>query len=215
MWSAYPRRGDDCRVGSQPVVTRQAIHGSVGSEVMSVTAAPLATLGTLWVEFQRWDPKPRGFRRRARSADPWTLRFLDWTVDGVPLRDSLTFPNGRRCDDVTFMTEAYRGDRFVTESLRALLLENESGFDPWVQFTDGRAGLLFCPQCGDLACGAVSTDVRFTDSAVEWRDVAYQDGVTEEVRATEVPAFTLRFDREQYEATVRALLAEWGIPSVT
>lgn len=180
---------------------------------MSVTDPPLVTLGTLWAEFQRWDPKARGFRRRATPAAPWTLRILDWTVDGVPLRDRLTFPIGRPCDEVTFMTGPYRGGRFVTESLRALLLENESGFDPWVQFTDGRAGVLFCPQCGDLACGAVSTDVRFTEGAVEWRDIAYQSGVTEELDTSEIPAFSLRFDRAQYEATVRGLLAEWSSPS--
>jgi hypothetical protein len=108
------------------------------------------------------------------------------------------------------MNEAYQGDRFAIESLRALLLENESGFDPWVQFTDGRAGLLFCPQCGDLACGAVSADVRFTEHTVEWHDIAYQSGITEELSTSELPAFSLHFDRSQYEVTVRALLADWS-----
>jgi hypothetical protein len=138
------------------------------------------------------------------------MRFLDWTIDGTSLRDRLRYPDGAPCRDVTFMTAGSVGDPFLMESLRALLLENESGFDPWVQFTDGRAGLLFCEQCGDLGCGAVSADVWMSDTTVEWRNIAYQDGTTGEINTDEVTAFTIRFDREQYEATVRALMT-WPI----
>jgi hypothetical protein len=118
--------------------------------------------------------------------------------------------NDRPCTDVTFLAEGSEGDRYAIESLRALLLENETGFDPWVQFTDGRAGLLFCEVCGDLGCGAVSADVRINDSTVEWRDVAFQDGSSEALSVEEVAPFTLRFERTAYEATVRALLTRWG-----
>lgn len=178
---------------------------------MSHVADPLAVLGTRWAESECWDLKWRGFFRfRPELVARAPLRFLDWTIDGQPLRDRLAFANGRACENITFLTEGSYGDPFAIESLRALLLENESGFDPWVQFTDGRAGLLFCPQCGDLECGAVSADVRFTRDAVEWRDIAYQSGVTEDTGTSEIPVFSLRFDRAQYETTVRGLLAEWG-----
>ncbi|MDO8149864.1 hypothetical protein [Isoptericola sp. b408] len=181
---------------------------------MSEAAVPLAVLGTRWEESERWDVRWRGFLwRRAEPIPLSPVRFLDWTVDGAPLRDRLALLYGAPCTDITFLTEGSRGDAFAVESLRALVLENESGVEPWVQFTDGRAGVLFCPQCGDLACGAVSADVRVTASAVEWRDIAYQDGISEAIQIDEVPAFTLRFDRAQYEATVRGLLMQWSSPS--
>ncbi len=82
--------------------------------------------------------------------------------------------------------------------------------DPWVQYDDGRAGVLFCLGCGGLDCGAVSTDVQVMETTVEWRNVTYQDGLTGEVGGPDAPAFTLRFDRTQYETTVRALLTEWS-----
>lgn len=181
------------------------------------TTAPLAVLGTHWTECEQWETKWRGFlRMRPEFVPAPPLRYLDWTIDGVPLRDRLTLADGAECPDITFMTEGGEGDPFVIESLRALLLESESGFDPWVQFTDGRAGIYFCAGCGDLACGAVSADVRYTETTVEWRDIAYQgggisdDGMTEAVNVEEVPSFSITFDRAQYEGTVRALLAEWG-----
>lgn len=181
------------------------------------TTAPVSLLGTLWADREQWETKWRGFLGlRPQFVQRPPLRYLDWTIDGVPLRDRLAFSNGTECTDITFMTEGSEGDPCILESLRALLLENDSGLDPWVQFTDGRAGIYFCPQCGDLLCGAVSAEVRYTDTTVEWRDVAYQggviteDGMTEGINTEEVPAFSLTFDRTQYEDTVRALLAEWG-----
>ena len=178
---------------------------------MSSDADPLAMLGTRWTEHARWDRKRLGFfRLRTELVALAPVRFLDWTIDGLLLRDRLAFPNGRACEDITFLTEGSHGDPFAIESLRALLRENTSGMDPWVQYDDGRAGVLFCPVCGGLECGAVSTDVHFTDTTVEWRSVAYQDGMTGQVGQYEVSAFTLRFDRRQYETTVRALLAEWS-----
>lgn len=77
-------------------------------------------------------------------------------------------------------------------------------------------GIYFCPMCGDLLCGAVRADVSFTETTVVWRDIAYQggaiteDGMTEPTNVQEVPAFSLTFDRAQYERTARALVADWS-----
>lgn len=178
---------------------------------MSHVADPLAVLGTRWAESECWDLKWRGFfRLRPELVARAPLRFLDWTIDGPPLRDRLAFANGRACENITFLTEGSYGDPFAIESLRALLGENTSGMDPWVQYDDGRAGVLFCLGCGGLDCGAVSTDVQVMETTVEWRNVTYQDGLTGEVGGPDAPAFTLRFDRTQYETTVRALLTEWS-----
>lgn len=87
------------------------------------------------------------------------------------------------------------------------------GRDPWVCYSDGRAALLFCPQCFGLDCGSVSAEVVFTESTVEWREVAYQDGITETIATEEVPSFSLVFDRSAYEATLRTLVKRWGASS--
>lgn len=177
---------------------------------MSTGAGPLVVLGTRWTEHSRGETRSTGFwRRRAERVDLAPRRFLDWTIDDQPLRDRLTFPDGRVCDDITFLTEGSRGDRFAIASLRALLRENVPGGDPWVQYADGRAGVLFCPQCGGLDCGAVSADVHIGATTVEWRNVAFQIDVPGGVAQCGVPWFTLRFDRAQYEATVREVLAAW------
>lgn len=49
-----------------------------------------------------------------------------------------------------------------------------------------------------------------SETTVEWRDIAYQDGTTEAANADEVPAFSVRFSRAAYVTTVRTLLREWG-----
>ncbi|MET2012815.1 hypothetical protein ABXJ56_14830 [Microbacterium chocolatum] len=178
---------------------------------VSSQANTLAVLGVEWAEREQWETVRRGFfRLRSEAVAVAPLRFLDWTIDGRPLRDRLSLSDGQKCEDVTFLTEGSIGDSLAVASLRALLGENSSGNDPWVQYDDGRAGVLFCPGCGGLDCGAVTADVRVTGTTVEWRNVTYQDGWTGQVGGTGAPVFTLRFDRRQYESTVRGLLAEWS-----
>jgi hypothetical protein len=60
----------------------------------------------------------------------------------------------------------------VVESLRALPGEGDPAAAADVRFTDGRVVILFCPICGGLACGALSADIRVTNSTVEWRDLS-------------------------------------------
>ncbi|BFM23794.1 hypothetical protein [Microbacterium sp. che218] len=176
---------------------------------MASPTDPLAVLGAQWAERERWETAWRGFLRpRAEIVAVAPVRFLDWTIDGRPLRDRLTSSDGRACEDITLLADHSSGDQYAIESLRALLSEDTPGMDSSLRFSDGRTGLLFCPTCGGLDCGAVTAEVRVTESTVEWRDVAYQDGSTGDV-LPDAPAFTLRFDRVQYETTVRALLTKW------
>jgi hypothetical protein len=179
--------------------------------------ARTSVLGAVWAESERWEVKRFGFLGlRAKPVVAAPLRFLDWTIDGQPLRDRMAFPDGTVCREITFLTEGSEGDRYAIESLRVLLGEREAGADPWVRYSDGRAGVLFCEQCGGLDCGAVTAEVVVGDSHVEWRDIAYQNvpellgDVSEMLGTDEVPAFTLRFDRRSYESTVADLLAQWS-----
>lgn len=175
---------------------------------MSGSVSPLSVLGVRWAEFPRWNLRPSPWRRIGRGLPP-TRRILDWTVDGVPLREIVHFPEGVTIDEVTFMSDDLHGERYVIGSLRALLGEDVSGVDPWVSFIDDRVAVLFCPQCGDLACGALSVDVRVGGEIVEWRDIGLQTGLGDERVTSASPPVTLRFDRAQYETTVRTLLAVW------
>ncbi|WP_424711542.1 hypothetical protein [Microbacterium sp. SLBN-111] len=168
-------------------------------------------LGVRWAEDPQWDVKIRGlFRWRFEATAREPLKFIDWTIDGQPLRDRMTFSNGRTCEDITFLIEGSRADGLAAASLRVLLGEDASDMDRWVRYDDGRVGLLFCRGCGGLDCGGVSTDVRVLDTTVEWRSVGYQDANHPFDTEQEVPVFTLRFDRAQYETTVRTLLAVWS-----
>lgn len=175
----------------------------------------VSVLGTEWSESPQWEPMSIGFfGLRSKNVELPPIRFLDWTIDGEPLRDRLDHQDGSPCLNVTFLVEGSEGDRFAVESLKALLGKSASGFDPWVEYTDGRAGVLFCPQCGGLDCGAVSAEIVMGDELVEWRTVAYQDGVTEAVLTDTGPAFSLVFNRVEYESLLRSLLDRWEVKPV-
>lgn len=106
----------------------------------------VSELGTRWSEHQQSEMVGSGFLglRLLTVALP-PVRFLDWTIDGEPLRDRLNHSDGNPCRDVTFLVEGSEGDSYAVESLKALLGESDSRFTPWVQYADGRAGVLFCP----------------------------------------------------------------------
>lgn len=172
---------------------------------------PVSVLGTRWNEYPQWKSVSFGFLNlRSKTVALPPARFLDWTVDGEPLRSHFELDDGNPCQEVTFLVEGSEGDRFAIESLKVLLAESSSGFDPWVQYSDGRAGVLFCPQCGGLDCGALSVEVVVSDDFVEWRNVAYQDGMTGEVLTGYGPVLSLRFNRVEYESLLRTLLTQWG-----
>ena len=46
-------------------------------------------------------------------------------------------------------------------------------------FSDGRASLYVCPECGDLGCGAVSISLERREGLVVWRDFAFQNNYEE------------------------------------
>jgi hypothetical protein len=171
----------------------------------------VSVLGTRWSEYQQWKSVSFGFLGlRSKTVALPPTRFLDWTVDGEPLRDRFGLDDESPCRDVTLLLEHSEGDSFAIESLKALLGESSSGLDPWVQYDDGRAGVLFCPQCGGLDCGAVSVEVVMGNDVIEWRNVAYQDGNTGAVLTDDGPAISLIFNRDEYESLLRSLLDRWG-----
>lgn len=169
----------------------------------------MSILGTRWAFTPHGEWRSKGLLRlRKEYVELSPQRFLDWTVDGEPIRDWFASAEGER-HEITWMVEGFPGEAAAVASLRALLVDSRSSPRSDVRFGDGRVGLLYCPGCYDLACGALSAEVRVTDDSVEWRDITYQDAIADELWA-EMPRRSVTFERRAYEATVRELLATWG-----
>ena len=171
-----------------------------------------------------------------------TYPWLEWTVDGVPLRRLyspsaddrvVTMLQARDAEDEHMRTEnllRLRGDaiappifepRFHRTRLdRFLHLRGTPCAPAGTAFEDGRVGLLYC-YCGDLDCGALSTWIDVTAESVLWRDIGWQ--VSYRPYAPYDPGQDwpgdrdLAFDRAQYVALINQLLdADWshGLPKV-
>jgi hypothetical protein len=52
-----------------------------------------------------------------------------------------------------------------------------------------RVALFVCPECGDLACGAITVLVSRNDLVVQWSDFAYENGYEAETKLTHVGPF--------------------------
>jgi hypothetical protein len=78
------------------------------------------------------------------------IEFLDFFVDGQPLRELLSVPAGMAKPEQE--TTALRDDwpHAAVEQLDRLM-----SLIPG-DFSDGRVSLLICPVCGDQACGALN-----------------------------------------------------------
>lgn len=135
-----------------------------------------------------------------------TITYLDWTIDGRPLRELVRYVDGSVPREVTVLQNDWSGLGVGRSLLNSLLgLPARGGFD--VALPDGRIALLFCPTCFDLCCATLTTEVEISDSYVEWRDIAWQVGYDPlNLTDSEFDPPTLTFDRAQYEAELNRLL---------
>lgn len=154
------------------------------------------------------------------------LATLEWTINDVPLsklvKDGTSIPllyDGADPGSRSETLHRLRGDRsdrptFVRRFERSWLnrLFGMKGI-PWAfsgpAFEDGRVVLLECP-CGDLDCGALTTEIVVGDETIEWRDIGWQvtyepfAGFNDEVRSA-------RFDRTEYTSLIDDLLTtDWA-----
>ena len=127
------------------------------------------------------------------------IEFLDFFVDGQPLRELLRIPVEMAKPEQE--TTALRDDwpRAAVEQLDRLM-----SFIPG-DFSDGRVSLLICPVCGDQACGAMTMDLTTTADAVTWCRFGWQDGITDEPQPWLFEDQTFTFDRTQYERLLNSL----------
>lgn len=116
--------------------------------------------------------------------------MLEWTINDVPLSDIFEsgpylplLHTGAHPSERTETLHPLRGDRvdrqvftqqFDRSPLDRLLRRKGT---PWAfsgpAFEDGRVCLLEC-QCGDLDCGALTTEILISDATVEWKNVGWQ-----------------------------------------
>jgi hypothetical protein len=131
--------------------------------------------------------------------DRHQIDFLDFFVDGRPLRELLSVPDEMAKPEQE--TTALRDDwpHAAVEQLDRLLSLTPADFD------DGRVSLLICPVCGDQACGAMTMELITTADTVSWQRFGWQDGVTDEPQPWLFEDQTFTFDRAEYERLLQSL----------
>ncbi|MFF7352254.1 MULTISPECIES: hypothetical protein [Streptomyces] len=120
--------------------------------------------------------------------------FVDFVVDGRPLLFRLS-----DLDAVSPLASDIPPAIF-TEQVRALLLEAEP------PLPEGRFVIYGCPECADLACGAVTAVIERDGEDYIWRDFAWQ---TEEHADLQLNGYhgigPFRFHGAEYRAALGAL----------
>ena len=94
--------------------------------------------------------------------------YLDFVIDGQSLA-KLT-----RGDLVGVLCREWVSEE-REKSVRRLLGEESA------DFPGDRRSLLVCPNCGDIACGAVSIIQHLSDKTAFWRDLGYQNNYEAEI----------------------------------
>ncbi|GHB14998.1 oxidoreductase [Streptomyces viridiviolaceus] len=121
--------------------------------------------------------------------------FVDFIVDGRPLLFRLS-----DLDAVSPLASDIPPAIF-TAQVRSLLLETDA------PLPDGRYVIYGCPECEDLACGAVTAVIRRDGDDFIWQDFAWQ---TDERADLELNGYhgigPFRFMGAEYRAALAALL---------
>jgi hypothetical protein len=86
--------------------------------------------------------------------------------------------------------------------------EHLLGRPPQNMSIGGRAALLVCPLCGDLACGAVLARITAGERTVVWDDFVFAN--TWAPQWDEPIDARFEFDRERYEGELRRAASEAG-----
>ena len=164
--------------------------------------ARLNVLSTIPTTTSWMDYGGTGQKRQER-----VLTFLDFTIDGVPLRNLAT---GRlnaphRVQEMTRLCELAPWTETAADGLLRLLQRDGPDFD------DGRVALLVCPIDADLGCRALSATIVWSTATVEWRDLGWQVSYEPFLNQEDAfqPALSFRFERSAYVALLGALLAHF------
>lgn len=122
--------------------------------------------------------------------------FLDFVIDGRPL---LSLING--ADVVSALATDLPASDFTAEVDR-LLLRTPS------HLSGGRHILYWCPECADLACGAITAAIVRHDKHIIWRDFGWQSDDEEVDNIDGIGPF--RFSVSDYQNALRQVLSSLG-----
>ncbi|MFF7315776.1 oxidoreductase [Streptomyces albogriseolus] len=121
--------------------------------------------------------------------------FVDFVVDGRPLLYRLS-----DLDAVSPLASDVPASLF-TAQVRGLLLETGA------PLPDGRYVVYGCPECEELACGAVTAVIERDGADVIWRDFAWQTGAHADLERDGYHGMgPFRFRGAEYRAALTALL---------
>ncbi|MER6690809.1 oxidoreductase [Streptomyces minutiscleroticus] len=121
--------------------------------------------------------------------------FVDFVVDGRPLLFRLS-----DLDAVSPLASDVPPAIF-TEQVRALLLEAAA------PLAGGRYVIYGCPECADLACGAVTAVIERAGEDFVWRDFAWQTGDHADLELNGYRGIgPFRFRGAEYRAALGSLL---------
>ncbi|MEU6770012.1 oxidoreductase [Streptomyces sp. NPDC046759] len=127
--------------------------------------------------------------------------FVDFVVDGRPLLFRLS-----DLDAVSPLASDVPPAIF-TAQVRALLLEAEP------PLPDGRFVIYGCPECADLACGAVTAVIERDGEDYVWRDFAWQTGEHADLELNGYHGIgPFRFEGAEYRAALGALTEGTSTP---
>ena len=167
-------------------------------------ASVLSSLGTTPAVFSALvEEKVSRFRRKLV---PHEFGYLEWTIDGVPLREAVAWPRGQVAREVTPVGNGYALREYEADYLRAIV--GAPATRDWTVMPDGRVPLLVCRVDFDLDCATLTAELIRSDHHVEWRDIAWQCGYEPlDLSAQQMPVRTMTFHRKQYDDVVLPLLA--------
>ncbi|MBG0850999.1 oxidoreductase [Streptomyces spinoverrucosus] len=125
--------------------------------------------------------------------------FVDFIVDGRPLLFQLS-----DLDAVSPLASDVPPAIF-TAQVRSLLLEAEP------PLSGGRYVIYGCPECADLACGAVTAVIERAEDDYVWRDFAWQTDEQVDLELNGYRGFgPFRFHGDDYRAALNSLLDAEG-----
>jgi hypothetical protein len=128
--------------------------------------------------------------------------FVDFIVDGRPLLFQLS-----DLDAVSPLASDVPPAIF-TEQVRSLLLETEAPLE------GGRYVIYGCPECEDLACGAVTAVIERDGDDYIWRDFAWQTDVHADLELNGYHGIgPFRFAGREYRTALDSLLDGAGPPA--
>jgi hypothetical protein len=101
---------------------------------------------------------------------------IDFSINGISLFTATTAYRHDLCgcfspDYATCGNELARNENERIAKIFSFESPSEIGAD--------RVALFVCPQCGDLACGAITFQLSRVDDTVRWSHFAYENGYDE------------------------------------